>query len=294
MGVINLNTQTGKAAAKINLAIDVLRKRPDGYHDVSMIMQSVALYDTITVRALKGEIRVTSNSDKIPDDKGNIAYRAAEYLKMKYNVKEGVLINIEKTIPVAAGLAGGSTDAALTLKLLNKAWNLKLSKSEILDAGKKLGSDVPFCIQGGTALAEGLGDKLTPLSGIPECLVLLAKPPVSISTKEVYQGLVLEDIPKRPDIKEMARCIEKGDLNGIAGNMCNVLETVTVKKCPQINELKEKLLEYGALGSMMSGSGPTVFGIFKDSASAYNAYDHIKDMVSEVFVVKTINQTWDF
>lgn len=289
-----MNTQTGKAAAKINLAIDVLRKRPDGYHDVSMIMQSVALYDTITVRALKGEIRVTSNSDKIPDDKGNIAYRAAEYLKMKYNVKEGVLINIEKTIPVAAGLAGGSTDAALTLKLLNKAWNLKLSKSEILDAGKKLGSDVPFCIQGGTALAEGLGDKLTPLSGIPECLVLLAKPPVSISTKEVYQGLVLEDIPKRPDIKEMARCIEKGDLNGIAGNMCNVLETVTVKKCPQINELKEKLLEYGALGSMMSGSGPTVFGIFKDSASAYNAYDHIKDMVSEVFVVKTINQTWDF
>lgn len=292
--VIDMNTQTGKAAAKINLAIDVLRKRPDGYHDVSMIMQSVALYDTITVRALKGEIRVTSNSDKIPEDKGNIAYRAAEYLKMKYNVKEGVLINIEKTIPVAAGLAGGSTDAALTLKLLNKAWNLKLSKSEILDAGKKLGSDVPFCIQGGTALAEGLGDKLTPLSGIPECLILLAKPSVSISTKEVYQGLVLEDIAKRPDIKEMARCIEKGDLNGIASNMCNVLETVTVKKCPQIIELKEKLLEYGALGSMMSGSGPTVFGIFKESASAYNAYDHIKDMVSEVFVVKTINQTWDF
>ncbi|HWR62017.1 MAG TPA: 4-(cytidine 5'-diphospho)-2-C-methyl-D-erythritol kinase [Clostridia bacterium] len=289
-----MNTQTGKAAAKINLAIDVLRKRPDGYHDVSMIMQSVALYDTITVRALKGEIRVTSNTDKIPADRGNIAYRAAEYLKMKYNVKEGVLINIEKTIPVAAGLAGGSTDAALTLKLLNRAWNLKLSKSEILDAGKKLGSDVPFCIQGGTALAEGLGDKLTPLPGIPECLILLAKPPVSISTKEVYEGLVLEDIKKRPDIKEMSRCIEKGELEGIAGNMCNVLEAVTIKKCPQLAELKEKLLEYGALGSMMSGSGPTVFGIFKDSASAYNAYDHIKDMVNEIFVVKTINQTWDF
>lgn len=289
-----MNTQTGKAAAKINLAIDVLRKRPDGYHDVSMIMQSVALYDTITVRALKGEIRVTSNTDKIPADKGNIAYKAAEYLKMKYNVKEGVLINIEKTIPVAAGLAGGSTDAALTLKLLNRAWNLKLSKSEILDAGKKLGSDVPFCIQGGTALAEGLGDKLTTLPGIPECLILLAKPPVSISTKEVYEGLALEGITKRPDIKEMSKCIEKGDLEGIAGNMCNVLETVTIKNCPQIVELKEKLMEYGALGSMMSGSGPTVFGIFKDSASAYNAYDHIKDMVSEIFVVKTINQTWDF
>jgi 4-diphosphocytidyl-2-C-methyl-D-erythritol kinase len=259
-----------------------------------MIMQSVALYDTITVRALKGEIRVTSNTDKIPTDKGNIAYKAAEYLKMKYNVKEGVLISIDKAIPVAAGLAGGSTDAALTLKLLNKAWNLRLSKSEILDAAKKLGSDVPFCIQGGTAMAEGLGEKLTQLTGIPDCLILLAKPSVSISTKEVYEGLLLDSITKRPDIKDMVRCIDKGDLEGIAGNMCNVLETVTIKKCPQIVELKEKLVEYGAIGSMMSGSGPTVFGIFKDNASAYNAYDHIKGMVSEVFVVKTINQTWDF
>ena len=289
-----MNTQTGKAAAKINLAIDVLRKRPDGYHDVSMIMQSVALYDTITVRALKGEIRVTSNTDKIPVDKGNIAYKAAEYLKTKYNVKEGVLINIDKTIPVAAGLAGGSTDAALTLKLLNKAWNLRLSKGELLDAGKKLGSDVPFCIQGGTALAEGLGDKLTSLSGFPDCTILLAKPSVSISTKEVYEGLVLESITERPDIKDMISCIDKGDLKGIAANMCNVLETVTIRKCPQISELKEKLVEYGALGSMMSGSGPTVFGIFKDNTDAYNAYDHIKGMVSDIFVVKTINQTWDF
>lgn len=291
---MTVNTQTGKAAAKINLAIDVLRKRPDGYHDVSMIMQSVALYDTITVRALKGEIRVTSNNDNIPSDKTNIAYKAAEYLKIKYNVKEGVLINIEKTIPVAAGLAGGSADAALTLRLLNKAWNLKLSKSELLDAGKKLGSDVPFCLQGGTALAEGLGDKLTPLSGIPDCFILLAKPTISISTKEVYEGLVLEEFKERPDIKGMIKCIDQEDLEGIAGNMRNVLETVTIKKCPQIIELKEKLLEYGALGSMMSGSGPTVFGIFKDSASAYNAYDHIKEMVNEIFLVKTINQTWEY
>lgn len=288
-----MNTQTGRAAAKINLAIDVLRKRPDGYHDVSMIMQSVALYDTITVRALKGEIKITSNTDKIPTDKGNIVYKAAEFLKNKYNVKEGVLISIEKTIPVAAGLAGGSADAALTLKLLNKAWDLRLSKSEILDAGKKLGSDVPFCIQGGTALAEGLGEKLTALPGIPDCLILLAKPALSISTKEVYEGLRLEDIKERPGIKDMIRYIEGSDLGGIADNMRNVLETVTIKKCPQIAELKEKLVEYGALGSMMSGSGPTVFGIFKDNASAYNAYDHIKDMVSEVFVVKTINQAWD-
>lgn len=289
-----MNTQSGRAAAKINLAIDVLRKRPDGYHDVSMIMQSVALYDTITVRALKGEIKVTSNTDNIPTDKGNIVYKAAEFLKTKYNVKEGALINIEKTIPVAAGLAGGSADAALTLKLLNKVWNLRLSKNEILEAGKKLGSDVPFCIQGGTALAEGLGEKLTPLSGIPDCLILLAKPAMTISTKEVYEGLNLADIKERPDIKNMINCIDEKNLEGIAANMCNVLETVTVKKCPKIEELKEKLVEYGALGSMMSGSGPTVFGIFKDNSSAYNAYDHIKDMVSEVFVVKTINQTWSY
>ena len=289
-----MNTQTGRAAAKINLAIDVLRKRPDGYHDVSMIMQSVALYDTITVRALKGDIRITSNTGRIPTDKENIVYKAAEYLKIKYSVKEGVLINIDKTIPIAAGLAGGSADAALTLKLLNKAWKLRLSKNEILEAGKKLGSDVPFCIQGGTALAEGLGEKLTPLTGIPDCLILLAKPAVSISTKEVYEGIILEDIKERPDIKGMIKNINERNLEGIAANMCNVLETVTIKKCPQIEELKEKLVEYGALGSIMSGSGPTVFGVFKDTETAYNAYDHIKDMVSEVFVVKTSNQNWDF
>ncbi len=292
--VIVLNTQTGRAAAKINLAIDVLRKRPDGYHDVSMIMQSVALFDTITVRALKGDIKVTSNNDRLPTDRENIAYKAAEYLKIKYNVKEGVLINIEKTIPIAAGLAGGSTDAALTLKLLNKAWDLRLSKNEILDAGKKLGSDVPFCIQGGTALAEGLGEKLTQLPGIPDCLIVLAKPDLSISTKEVYEGLKPEEIEERPDIRKMIRHIDERNLEGITACMCNVLETVTIKKCPQIEKLKIKFLEYGALGSVMSGSGPTVFGVFRDTASAYNAYDHIKDIVNEIFVVKTTNQNLDY
>lgn len=284
-----MTTQTGKAAAKINLAIDVHRKRPDGYHEVSMIMQSVALFDIITVKALRGDIKVTSNNNRLPTDKGNIVYKAAEYLKMKYSVKEGALINIEKTIPIAAGLAGGSADAALTLKLLNKVWNLRLTKNEILDAGKKLGSDVPFCIHGGTALAEGLGEKLTQLSGIPECLILLAKPDVSISTKEVYEGLKPEEIRERPDIKSMMKYIDEKNLKGITACMCNVLETVTIKRCPQIEELKNKLMEYGALGSIMSGSGPTVFGVFKDTASAYNAYDHIRDMVSEVFVVRTTN-----
>lgn len=289
-----MTAQTGKAAAKINLAIDVHRKRPDGYHDVSMIMQSVALFDVITVKSLKGDIKVTSNDNRLPTDKRNIVYKAAEYLKMKYSVKEGALINIEKTIPIAAGLAGGSADAALTLKLLNKVWNLRLSKNEILDAGKKLGSDVPFCIQGGTALAEGLGEKLTSLPGIPESLIVLAKPDVSISTKEVYEGLLLTEIRERPDIRSMMQYIDEKNLEGITACMCNVLETVTIKKCPQIEELKKKLIEYGALGSIMSGSGPTVFGVFADTASAYNAYDHIRDMVSEVFVVRTANQNIDY
>ena len=174
-----------------------------------------------------------------------------------------------------------------------ECWNMGQHIAAAI-AGKKLGSDVPFCIQGGTALAEGLGEKLTQLPGIPECLILLAKPAVSISTKEVYEGLKLEEIRERPDIKSMIQYIEGRNLEGITACMCNVLETVTIKKCSQIEELKEKLMEYGALGSIMSGSGPTVFGVFKDSASAYNAYDYIKDMVSEVFLVKTTNQNLDF
>ncbi len=284
---------TSKGAAKINLAIDVLRKRPDGYHDVAMIMQSVALYDTITVRSNKKDIVITTNSGEIPADKSNIVYKAAEFLKLKYSVKAGVAIHIDKTIPVAAGLAGGSTDAAVTLRLLNKLWDLRLSKSELLDAGKKLGSDVPFCLQGGTALAEGLGDRLTALSGIPACYVLLAKPAMSVSTKEVYEGLKLEEIQQRPDMARILKGIEAGNIAEIADSMCNVLETVTLKKCPQIGEIKRSMLEYGALGSLMSGSGPTVFGIFDNLSTAYHAYDHIKDMVKETYVVKTTNQNWE-
>lgn len=287
-------TYVAKAAAKINLAIDVLSKRPDGFHEVAMIMQTVALYDTISLRPnTSGEIEIISDSKYIPTDKNNIVYKTAEYLKLKYNVKKGALIEIQKMIPIAAGLAGGSADAAATIKLLNKAWDLKLSRNQMLEAGKKIGSDVPFCIQGGTALAEGLGERLTPLKSLPECFILLAKPPVSISTKEVYEGIDLADIKKRPDIKEMILGIEEGNIIKIANKLCNVLENVTIKKCPIIEELKIRLIEFGAIGSMMSGSGPTVFGIFKDQASAYNAYDHIKTMVNEIFVVKTENKTWD-
>ncbi|MDF2519519.1 MAG: ispE [Clostridia bacterium] len=278
-----------KAPAKINLALDVLRKRPDGYHDVSMIMQTIALYDTITVKSTWDGIKITSNSSKIPLNESNIAYKAAHYLSTKYNVKRGANIHIEKRIPVAAGLAGGSTDAAAVLKLLNKAWDLKLSKTELMDAGRKLGADVPFCIQGGTCLAEGLGERLTVIKSIPDCHILLAKPSVGVSTKEVYQSLRLDEIKERPDIAGMMKAIDEQNLTGICSKMGNVLETVTTKLHPIIPELKQRLLEYGAIGSLMSGSGPTVFGIFSDMSAAYGAYDNIKTLVNEVFVVKTFD-----
>lgn len=280
---------TQKAPAKINLAIDVLRKRPDGFHDVIMIMQSIALYDTIKLKPVHGgKITVTSNSRCIPEGSTNIAYKTAEFLRNKYNVKDGAEIYIEKNIPVSAGLAGGSTDAAAVLNLLDKAWSLKLTKTEILEAAKRLGSDVPFCVSGGTALAEGLGEKLTPLKAMPESYILLAKPDIDISTQEVYEGIDMEEILERPDIDAMIRAINEGSLHKIGENLSNVLEYVTVKKCPLISDIKAKLMEYGALGSVMSGSGPTVFGLFDDQSLAYNAYDHIKHMVNEIFVVKPL------
>jgi 4-diphosphocytidyl-2-C-methyl-D-erythritol kinase len=282
-------TYTVKAPAKINLALDVLSKRPDGYHDVAMIMQTVALYDTISVRSGFEGIKLTSDSSKIPIDETNIAYKAAHYLSTKYNVKRGAHIHIEKRIPVAAGLAGGSTDAAAVLKLLNKAWELKLSKAELMDAGKKLGSDVPFCIQGGTCLAEGLGEKLTVIKSMPDCYILLAKPNISVSTQEVYQSLNLNEIEERPNMPAILQAIENQDLMGISNSMVNVLETVTTKMHPIIVELKQKLMENGAVGSIMSGSGPTVFGVFEDMATAQGAHDSIKTLVSEIYVVKTFD-----
>lgn len=282
-------TYTVKAPAKINLALDVLSKRPDGYHDVAMIMQTIALYDTISVRSEFEGIKLTSDSSIIPIDETNIAYKAAHYLSTKYNVKRGAHIHIEKRIPVAAGLAGGSTDAAAVLKLLNKAWDLKLSKTELMEAGKKLGADVPFCIQGGICLAEGLGEKLTVIKSIPACYILLAKPNVGVSTKEVYQGLKLNEIEKRPNIPAILQGIENQNLREICDNMGNVLEIVTTKMHPIIVEIKQKLMENGAVGSLMSGSGPTVFGIFEDMTTAQGAYDNIKTLVNEIFVVKTFD-----
>lgn len=280
---------TVKAPAKINFALDVLGKRPDGYHDVAMIMQAIALYDTITINEVGSDIRLTTDSSAIPTDEKNIAFRAAEYLQSKYNVKTGVHIHIEKRIPVEAGLAGGSTDAAAVLKLLNKAWDLRLSMEELMAAGLKLGADVPFCIQSGTCLAEGLGEKLTVIEPTPDCYILLAKPSVGVSTKEVYQSLRLDEIIERPNIPAMLQGIKAQNIKELCGNMGNVLETVTTKLHPIIPELKLRMMEYGALGSLMSGSGPTVFGIFEDMSTAQGAYNKIKALVNETFLVKTFD-----
>jgi 4-diphosphocytidyl-2-C-methyl-D-erythritol kinase len=280
---------TLKAPAKINLALDVLGKRPNGYHDVAMIMQTIALYDTITVNMIGSEIRLTSDSAAIPIDERNIAFKAAHYLRSKYNIKTGVHIHIDKKIPVAAGLAGGSTDAAAVLKLLNNAWDIRLSMEELKEAGLELGADVPFCIQGGTCLAEGLGEKLTIIDTTPACYILLAKPSVEVSTKEVYQSLNLNEIIERPDIPAVIQAIKDNNLRGLCSNMGNVLETVTTKMHPIIPELKQKLMEYGAIGSLMSGSGPTVFGIFEDVSTAQGAYNNIKTLVNEIFLVKTFD-----
>lgn len=280
---------TVQAPAKINFALDVLGKRPNGYHDVAMIMQTVALYDTITVNTDCQEIKLSSNCAEIPLDESNIAYRAAQYIKNKYNIESGVHIHIEKRIPVAAGLAGGSTDAAAVLKLLNKAWELGLSTAELMEAGLTLGADVPFCIQGGTCLAEGLGEKLTIIDKTPDCYVLLVKPSFGVSTKEVYQGLKLDEISNRPNIPEMLQAIEKDDIKALCHSMGNVLETVTTNKHPFIIELKQKMIEYGAVGSLMSGSGPTVFGIFEDMIAAQTAYDNMKTLVHDVYLVKTFD-----
>lgn len=277
---------TAKAPAKINLALDVLGRRANGYHDVAMIMQTISLYDTITVSLTKEGILLTTDSAAIPTDETNIAFKAANYLSTHYNVNKGAHIHIQKKIPVAAGLAGGSTDAAAVLKLLNTAWELKLSKSELMDIGLKLGADVPFCIQQGACLAEGLGEILTPIKTMPDCYILLAKPPVDVSTKKVYQGLHLEQITKHPDMQDTLKAIETQNLHRLCSNLCNVLENVTTQLHPSINELKQKMLELGALGSLMSGSGPTVFGIFENMSLAEKAYDNIKNLVNEVHLVK--------
>jgi len=276
------------ARGKINLSLDVLSKRPDNYHELKMIMQTIDICDTVTLESSKREgIEVSCNSKWVPCGPGNIAYKAAELLINRYKISSGVRIIINKKIPVAAGLAGGSSDAAAVLKGMNILFSLGLSESELMSLGKEIGADVPYCIRGGTMLAEGIGEILTPLKPLGVIDIVLIKPRIGISTAWVYKNLNLNEITDRPDTEMLINAINHNNIDVLAKNMKNVLETVSIKRHGVIKTIKDRLLELGALGSMMSGSGPTVFGIFRDRQSAERAYNAVKDGMWECYLAQT-------
>lgn len=253
-----------KARAKINLGLDVVRKREDGYHEVRMIMQMINLYDRITLRrSTEPGIRVTTNLPYLPVNEDNLVYRAAKLLMEEFKITEGVEIELQKYIPVAAGMAGGSSDAAAVMVGVNRIFHLGLTKKQLMGRGVKIGADVPFCIMRGTALAEGIGEVLTPLPAMPHCSLVIAKPKIHVSTKFVYGNLKANELKEHPDIDGQVQALREGRLEQLVAKMGNVLETVTVPAYPVIDEIKRTMLKNDAMGAMMSGSGPTVFGIFE-------------------------------
>lgn len=276
-----------RAYAKINLGLDVLRRREDGYHEVRMIMQTIHMYDQLDmIKTDEPGIHLTTNLSFIPTDESNLVYKAAKLLMDRYQITEGVKIHLNKVIPVAAGMAGGSSDAAATLVGLNKLFALGLTKEQLMEIGVQIGADVPYCVMRGTALAEGIGEKLTPLAPAPECYILIGKPAISVSTPFVYKNLKLNEETVHPDIDGMIQAIEKQDLYGITARMGNVLESVTIGAFPEIEAIKNHMKEHGAVNAMMSGSGPTVFGIFDSKEKAELAYQQLKesDLVKQIFL----------
>lgn len=281
-----------KALGKINLGLDVLGRRENGYHDVRMVMQTVYLYDRIIMKKSKTPgIRLETNLYYLPVNENNLAYQAAQMLMDEFHIEEGVSIQLDKHIPVAAGMAGGSSNAAAVLFGMNRMFSLGLSQKELMERGVKLGADVPYCIMRGTVLAEGIGEILTPLSPMPKCYVLIAKPAISVSTKMVYEKLDSHEIEDHPDIDGILAGLKAGDLKKIAGSMGNVLERVTVDAYPVIDRIKKMMIKEGALNAMMSGSGPTVFGIFEEKATARKAADAIRDarLTKQVYVTNIHN-----
>lgn len=281
-----------KALGKINLGLDVLGRRENGYHDVRMVMQTVYLYDRIIMKKSKTPgIRLETNLYYLPVNENNLAYQAAQMLMDEFHMEEGVSIQLDKHIPVAAGMAGGSSNAAAVLFGMNRMFSLGLSQKELMERGVKLGADIPYCIMRGTVLAEGIGEILTPLSPMPKCYVLIAKPAISVSTKMVYEKLDSHEIEDHPDIDGILAGLKAGDLKKVAGSMGNVLERVTVDAYPVIDQIKEMMIKEGALNAMMSGSGPTVFGIFEEKATARKAADAIRDarLTKQVYVTNIHN-----
>ena len=276
-----------KALAKINLGLDVMGRRANGYHDVRMVMQSIYLYDDVKIeRTEKKGIEVRTNLYFLPTDENNIAYKAAAMMIREFAIQEGVIITLDKHIPVAAGLAGGSSNAAAVLFGMNRMFGLGLSMDGLMERGVKLGADVPYCIMRGTVLAEGIGERLSVLPPMPKCTVLIAKPPVSVSTRAVYEALDAREIAVHPDIDGIIRGLEKEDLKAVADAMGNVLEDVTIPMHPVIEDIKNEMKAAGALGAMMSGSGPTVFGLFENRVDAKKAQRRIRDkaLTKQVYI----------
>ena len=265
-----------KALAKINLGLDVVRRREDGYHEVKMVMQTIHLFDRLEMKKTAGGITMTTNLSFLPTNENNLVYTAAKLLIDEFQIKDGINVKLHKHIPVAAGMAGGSTDAAAVLYGMNRMFELGLSKEELMQRGVKIGADVPYCIMRGTALAEGIGEKLTALPPMVKCPVLIAKPQISVSTKFVYENLRLDENTVHPDIDRLVEDIRQKNLAAVTADMGNVLETVTIPNYPVIAEIKEHMMVHGAAGAMMSGSGPTVFGIFDSPVAAKQAMKAVR------------------
>lgn len=278
-----------KAPAKINLMLDVLHKRPDGFHEVEMVMTMIDLADRLEMSEQKRDtIIITSQAGYIPLDEKNLAFQAAKLIKERYDVKNGVHIHLDKKIPVAAGLAGGSSDAAATLRGLNRLWGLKIPQEELLALGAELGSDVPFCVSGGTALATGRGEVLTPITNPLQCWVIVAKPPINVSTAEVYGRLRSEQIQHHPSAKRMVQALQEGSFQQMCQSLGNVLEEVTLKLHPEVQQLKEGMLKLGADGALMSGSGPTVFGLVSKESKVARIYNGLRGFCKEVYAVRLL------
>ena len=282
-----------KAYAKINLGLDVVGKREDGYHNVKMIMQTIRLFDRITLeRNDSGRITLSTNLPYLPANENNLVYRALDIMREKYHIKDGIHADIHKRIPVSAGLAGGSTDAAAAFVGMNQMFELGVSQNTLMEYAVTLGADIPFCIMRGTALSEGIGEILTPLPPMPDCWFLVVKPVFSISTKAVYENLKLNQLSSHPDIDGMIEALRNEDLFGITSRLENVLEHVTKDLYPNIERIKECMLEKGAHGALMSGSGSTVFGIFTDRGKAERALDSCRDRfnIRQAAIVRPFNK----
>lgn len=275
-----------KSYGKINLSLDILYKRPDNYHEIRSVMQTIDLFDRLSFKEQEKGITIETDNPDLPIDNENIVYRAWESLVPFLSEDRGIHISIEKNIPIAAGLAGGSSNGAVTLQVLNSLWELNLSEEELRDIGAKIGADIPFCLMGGTALAEGIGDKLTPMKAFVDKWVLLCNPGIKISTSYAYS--LIDTTRPDFDLKDLISSIEKNDIYGVSNNLKNKMEEPIIKVYPIIQEIKDIMNDSGSLGSLMSGSGPTVFGIFDDQEKLEDAYGKLLKLTQQVYITRTI------